>query len=573
VLTPGIYNSAYFEHSFLAQQMGAELVEGSDLLVGEDDCVYMKTVEGLSRVDVIYRRIDDLFLDPEVFNKESTLGVRGLMRAWKKGNVALANAPGAGVADDKVVYTYVPDMIRYYLGEDPILPNVPSFMCSDKIHRQHVLQNIENLVVKPANESGGYGLYIGPTETRRRTVEMKRLIKANPRNSIAQPIINLSTVPTLCENTIEPRHVDLRPFILQGDRSYVTAGGLTRVALVKGSLIVNSSQGGWKQRYLDNRRQKECAVRVLSRVAERMYWFGRYVERAANTARLISVNTNLMLDLPKVKYIWGSLISITGYEDQFAQRFSNQDERNVIKFLLEDPSCSIRKSVSMARENARTSREIMPNEAWEKINELHLYLQKNINLGVKRDGRHKFLSDVMAQCQELAGYLAGSMSNDLAYNFIKIGRYLERADMTTRILDVGCLNLIDPDHPEIVEYENILWMNVLKSLTADQMYRQHVKDRVNGEDVVDFMIKNRRFPRAVSHCLAGVNGCFESLPNSDQPLRSVTHAQRMINNNDVIALLNEQKLHAFIDQVQLDLIDIHEQLSATWFGYEIVTQD
>lgn len=244
VLTPGIYNSAYFEHSFLAQRMGAELVEGSDLVVGDDDCVYMRTVAGLSRVDVIYRRIDDLFLDPEVFNKDSVLGVKGLMRAWKKGNVALANAPGAGVADDKVVYTYVPDMIRYYLNEEPILPNVPSFMCSDKKQQQHVLQNLENLVVKPANESGGYGMYIGPRESKRRTAEMKRLIKANPRNYIAQPIINLSTVPTLRENAIEPRHVDLRPFILQGDRAYVTAGGLTRVALVKGSLVVNSSQGG-----------------------------------------------------------------------------------------------------------------------------------------------------------------------------------------------------------------------------------------------------------------------------------------------------------------------------------------
>jgi uncharacterized circularly permuted ATP-grasp superfamily protein len=244
VLTPGVYNSAYFEHSFLAQRMGAELVEGSDLVVGDDDCVYMRTVAGLSRVDVIYRRIDDLFLDPEVFNKDSALGVKGLMRAWKKGNVALANAPGAGVADDKVVYTYVPDMIRYYLGEDPILPNVPSYMCSDRKQQQHVLTNLENLVVKPANESGGYGMYIGPRETKRRTAEMKRLIKTNPRNYIAQPIINLSTVPTLCENGIEPRHVDLRPFILQGEKSFVTAGGLTRVALVKGSLVVNSSQGG-----------------------------------------------------------------------------------------------------------------------------------------------------------------------------------------------------------------------------------------------------------------------------------------------------------------------------------------
>ena len=244
VLTPGIFNSAYFEHSFLAQRMGAELVEGPDLIVADDDCVYMKTVEGLSRVDVIYRRIDDLFLDPDAFNSESVLGVKGLMRAWQKGNVALANAPGAGIADDKVVYTYVPEMIRYYLGEDPILPNVPSYMCADKKQRQHVLQNIENLVVKPANESGGYGMYIGPRETKRRTAEMKRLVRSNPRNYIAQPIVNLSTVPTLCENAIEPRHVDLRPFILQGSKSYVTAGGLTRVALVRGSLVVNSSQGG-----------------------------------------------------------------------------------------------------------------------------------------------------------------------------------------------------------------------------------------------------------------------------------------------------------------------------------------
>ena len=315
---------------------------------------------------------------------------------------------------------------------------------------------------------------------------------------------------------------------------------------------------------------------MLSRSAERMYWFGRYVERVENTARLINVNTNLMLDLPKVKYIWGSLISITGYEEQFANRFSTADERNVIKFLLEDESCSIRKSVTMARENARTSREIMPNEAWEKVNELYLYLLKNINRGVKRDGRHKFLIDVMNQCYELTGYLVGSMSSNIAYNFIKIGRNLERADMTTRILDVGCLNLLNPDHPEIAEYENILWMNVLKSLTAYQMYRQHVQDRapgrgVNGEDVVDFMVNDQKFPRAVLYCVGEVQRCFEALPNADHPLRSVTHAQRMINNNNVIALLNNENLHAFIDEVQLDLNDIHEQVATTWFGHDLET--
>lgn len=244
VLTPGIYNSAYFEHSFLAQRMGAELVEGSDLLVGDDDCVYMRTVGGLERVDVIYRRIDDLFLDPEAFNPDSLLGVPGLMRAWRKGNVALANAPGAGVADDKVVYAFVPEIIRYYLDEDPVIPNVPTYRCMYRDEREHVLAHLEELVIKPANESGGYGMLIGPHASKRQRAEFADLIRKDPRNYIAQPTLALSTTPTLCDEHLEPRHVDLRPFILQGVRTDVTAGGLTRVALRKGSLVVNSSQGG-----------------------------------------------------------------------------------------------------------------------------------------------------------------------------------------------------------------------------------------------------------------------------------------------------------------------------------------
>lgn len=244
VLTPGIYNSAYFEHAFLAQQMGAELVEGGDLVVGKDDCVYMRTIHGLSRVDVIYRRVDDQFLDPEVFLSDSALGVPGLMRAWRKRKIAIANAPGAGVADDKVIYVYVPKMIKYYLGEDPILPNVETYLCSDPTQRAHVLANLDKLVIKPANESGGYGMLIGPQATKKQRTQFARLIKAKPRNYIAQPLLSLSTVPTLCGNSVEPRHVDLRPFILQGENLYVTAGGLTRVAMKKGSYVVNSSQGG-----------------------------------------------------------------------------------------------------------------------------------------------------------------------------------------------------------------------------------------------------------------------------------------------------------------------------------------
>jgi uncharacterized circularly permuted ATP-grasp superfamily protein len=244
VLTPGIFNSAYFEHSYLAQQIGAFLVEGPDLVVQDDDCVYMKTISGLRRVDVIYRRIDDDFLDPEAFRSDSVLGVPGLMRAWRAGNVGIANAPGAGVADDKVVYAFVPQIIKYYLDQDPIIPNVPSWLCMYEDQREHVLANLDTLVVKPANESGGYGMLIGPRATQEERDKFAELIRENPRNYMAQPTLSISTAPTLIDDKLVPRHLDLRPFVLQSDHLHVTTGGLTRVAMKAGSLVVNSSQGG-----------------------------------------------------------------------------------------------------------------------------------------------------------------------------------------------------------------------------------------------------------------------------------------------------------------------------------------
>ncbi|MEQ9550346.1 MAG: circularly permuted type 2 ATP-grasp protein [Coleofasciculus sp. G3-WIS-01] len=244
VLTPGIYNSAYFEHSFLAQQMGVELVEGRDLVV-VDGYLQMRTTKGLRRVDVVYRRVDDDFLDPQVFRPDSLLGVPGLMDVYRQGRVALANAPGTGIADDKVVYAYVPEMIRYYLGEEPILSNVPTYLCWQEEDRNYVLNNLEKLVVKSANESGGYGMLVGSSSTEVERADFAERIKANPRNYIAQPILCLSRVPTLIDHQVEGRHVDLRPYILhRGDDVYVHPGGLTRVALRKGSLVVNSSQGG-----------------------------------------------------------------------------------------------------------------------------------------------------------------------------------------------------------------------------------------------------------------------------------------------------------------------------------------
>lgn len=243
VLTPGIYNSAYFEHSFLAQQMGVELVEGRDLLV-HNGYVHMRTTRGLQKVDVIYRRLDDDFIDPLAFRPDSALGVPGLMDVYRAGRVALANAPGTGIADDKVVYAYVPKMIKYYLSEEAILPNVPTYLCWMENDRKYVLDNLDKLVVKAANESGGYGMLVGPHATEKERAEFALKIKATPRNYIAQPTLGLSRVPVLVGDKLEGRHVDLRPYILYGKDIYVLPGGLTRVALKKGSLVVNSSQGG-----------------------------------------------------------------------------------------------------------------------------------------------------------------------------------------------------------------------------------------------------------------------------------------------------------------------------------------
>jgi uncharacterized circularly permuted ATP-grasp superfamily protein len=244
VLTPGIYNSAYFEHSFLAKEMGVHIVEGGDLLV-RDAKVYMRTTRGLQQVDVIYRRIDDDFLDPCVFREDSALGVPGLVNAYRAGNVSLANSIGTGVADDKVMYYFVPRMIKFYLDQEPIIPSVPTYLASEKEDLKYILENTEKLVVKSANEAGGYGMLIGPKATKAEVKDFQKKIKAEPRNFIAQPTISLSRHPTYTElSQMEGRHIDFRPYILYGDKIRIMPGGLTRVALKKGSLVVNSSQGG-----------------------------------------------------------------------------------------------------------------------------------------------------------------------------------------------------------------------------------------------------------------------------------------------------------------------------------------
>jgi uncharacterized circularly permuted ATP-grasp superfamily protein len=243
LLTPGVYNSAYFEHTYLARQMGIELVEGRDLAI-HDNVVYMRTTAGLRRVDVIYRRVDDDFIDPLAFRSDSILGVPGLFNAYRAGNISIANAFGTGLADDKAIYAYVPAIIRYYLAEEPLLQNVETYLMTDPVQQRHVLDNLQSMVVKAVGESGGYGMLMGPSSTEAQREEFKRLISADPRNYIAQPVVEFSRAPCLMEDGIEPRHVDLRPYILFGDKVNIVPGGLTRVALPKGSLVVNSSQGG-----------------------------------------------------------------------------------------------------------------------------------------------------------------------------------------------------------------------------------------------------------------------------------------------------------------------------------------
>jgi len=243
LLTPGAYNSAYFEHTYLARQMGIPIVEGRDLVV-RDQRVYMRTTKGLQQVHSIYRRIDDDFIDPTVFRKDSVLGVPGLINAYRAGNVSLANSIGTGIADDKVMYYFVPRMIKFYLDQDPILENVPTYLASEETDKKYILENLEKLVVKAANESGGYGMLMGPKAAKEEIEQFRKLIEADPRNYIAQPMISLSRHPTRCDDSFQGRHIDLRPFILYGEKITVCPGGLTRVALRKGSLVVNSSQGG-----------------------------------------------------------------------------------------------------------------------------------------------------------------------------------------------------------------------------------------------------------------------------------------------------------------------------------------
>jgi uncharacterized alpha-E superfamily protein len=316
---------------------------------------------------------------------------------------------------------------------------------------------------------------------------------------------------------------------------------------------------------------------MLARVAERIYWLSRYMERVENTARLVSVYSNLLLDLPRgTKVGWDTMVDIVGSSREFGERNNTADERSVVKFLLADRTNpgSIFSSLTLARENARTTREIMPAEAWELINDLYLYIKDEAVKGSARSGRHLFLNKTVNCCLQLTGLLSGTMSHNHAYDFVLLGRNIERADMTSRIINIGAANLI-PDDAEaetVLAFENTLWMNVLRSLHGYQMYRQHVRDRVNAEDVVGFLLLDKQFPRSILCCLQELGNCAQKLPGDSECLGSIVSNMQQLQEVNVVKILERKRLNKFVDQLQRQFAIIHTGIAQTWFLPTIESQ-
>jgi len=557
---------------YLAQQIGAELVEGRDLVVTDDDELCVRNVNGLQRIDVLYRRVDDAFIDPDVFVEDSMLGVRGLMRAWKAGRVAIANAPGAGVADDKVVYSFVPDIIEYYLNEKPQLANVETYRCADPEHRDYVLNHLDELVVKPANESGGYGLLIGPHATPEEREATAQSIRDEPRNWIAQPTLAISTAPTLTDNGIAARHVDLRPFVLQGETLAVSTGGLTRVALREGSLVVNSSQGGGSKdtwivdldegtassgsdhEQLDSSQSQSQTTRptlgalpplppesrLLARNAENLYWLGRYLERAECTARFIDTHARLMMDVGNDRrgIGWTSLITITGNEEAFEKTGAVNNEAGICHFLIgepENPGSLLNIAIAM-HENLRSTREFLPSSVYESFSALCRSVRAGAPHSAQAPQRTRFLADIEQRLLALAGSIDGSLSRGTGWLAMRMGVHLERADMTSRVLDVRSQMLINDEHslaPTITERE---WMSVLSSLMALRMYRLHVNRPIDGGEVLRYLLDDPDLPRAWRYCVDRLRACVRQLGRAEVPNAALDALMQKIDSADLSAL-------------------------------------
>ena len=547
VWTPGPFNSAYFEHAFLARQMGVELVEASDLVVRDATC-YIRTTNGLQRVHAIYRRIDDDFMDPLEFRPDSLLGVPGLMRAYRAGTVAIVNAVGTGVADDKAVYPHVPDMIRFYLSEEPILANVQTYLMGDREQRSAALARLGELVVKPVDESGGKGVFIGPGASDEQIARQAEEIRRRPERWIAQELVRLSTCPTASpEGELVARHVDLRPFAVFGDDIHIVPGGLTRVALREGSMIVNSSQGGGSKDTwvlededaalsateelptagLDAARPARpapgrgvvgpaataaAAGLMLARIAHELYWIGRQLSRAEHTARMLDgvfhADVQGRRDDAGVSLSWDALLAIMGAERP--ERPATRDE--VVQRLTLDRgnATSVASCVTQAREGARTVRDVFSAEMWEAINTFHLGLLRRDNSAALRTGPYSVYAFVKERCGLFWGVTGRTMLRDEAHAFLEAGARIEAADMMLRMLRVA---LRDGQA-----------LALLQAAGGIQAFRRAVPEPPNAGPVGRFLLYERAYPDSVA---ASVQSLHEALTEADANYRNSAPVLRL----------------------------------------------
>ena len=517
VLTPGPFNSAYFEHSFLARTMGIELVQAPDLFVDGDE-VFVRTTRGPRRVHVIYRRTDDAYLDPEFFRPDSMLGVPGLMRAYAAGNVALANAPGNGVADDKAVYPFVPDMIRFYLDEEPILEQVATYVCAREADRAYVLEHLAELVVKAVDEAGGYGMLMGPQASAAERDMFRDRIIADPRRYIAQHRIELSTCPTWVaeERRIEPRRVDLRPYILTGKQGSLGAARRAHARRAPRADRTSSTPARAAARRTPGCRRRGRHV-VISRVADHCFWFGRYLERAESTARLLQVTRTLALDaeLPPLK-CWRPVVIVSGQHPALAEHLGAEaagDGEAVQRYMTWAPDnpVSIRTSIRAARESARSIREVLGHEIWEAANELYLWFMSEEAAAQYLHDRDEVYQHIRRSTQLCLGLLRSTMLHDEPLDFLWLGVMLERVGQTARMLDVHhhIRGAAEGQQPLL---QNALWLSLLRACSGFEAYMRKQQGRVTGESVTAFLLFETRFPRSLRYCLRTALGLIKRFP-------------------------------------------------------------
>jgi uncharacterized circularly permuted ATP-grasp superfamily protein/uncharacterized alpha-E superfamily protein len=562
LLTPGSYNSAYFEHAFLAQNMGVALVEGSDLSVDEG-AVWMRTTRGRKRVDVIYRRIDDAFLDPEVGRADSMLGVPGLVAVARVGGVALANSPGNGAADDKAMYTFVPDMIRYYLDEAPILSNVETYLLRDPDVCRHILDDPTRYVIKPVDGSGGYGIFIGPQASDEAVADIVKAVTVEPKRYIAQRVIKLSRHPTLIDGRLEARHVDLRPFVVGGEYIDVLPGGLTRVALRAGSLVVNSSQGGgskdtWVMRSddhqlginrpLDQAGRTETDV-VLARVAEPLFWIGRYLERMDGTARLLAeAHHGVLSGLPvEAGLRWSELLEVLSLTSEYSELGHALETYPVTRFLVDDQENfgSILSCIASARENLRGIRERVPVELRGAVNDTWVELRAVDFDRQLREQPQELFARISRASQTFLGITESTMSRNDNWRFLMLGRMTERALLMARLVDVYFARLMGATTRPSVGH----WSNLLRAAGALQEYRRVFQTSLDPVDAINFLVQDREFPRSLLWCVQ----------RSERQLRVMTveNSERA----DTGALKMMQQL---VDRLERPLTDVLSNSPSQW---------